>query len=675
MFLISFIGLLSQEVCAQEWPDLSIAPSPAIPHTVLDPSQEKALVVSIEKYSVLANVTQAKRTGRDWFRYLSRHRGIPVDQVIWLDGQAATAENIKAALDSITQEPAERYWVVFIGHGATVDKAPRILPVDTQDSYYDVLRKGLSIPNMLETLEESATGDVVALFDASFNEQWGNQALFSEPLPRTRAELRVSRASTVLFATQPSASTYLLSKEGRTSFGYLALGALRGWADANQDGAVRVRELIDYTQKALQTVQLPNLTQEPFWIGGNDIILGQTLEQQGPDLNALRKSLDPIVESKMGWDVEIRTGSGQSLDYDNLVDTVQAQAEAREEQRRKEDLRQGVLETKSKELQLRASNIWNKMSKARRLGGKEVYALVERYIQDFEDLYIEVDGASVKVDIPQVEVAKRWLSDKGRKIEGVLGYDMQLVTAAPFIMGSPKAERNRQKDEQLHEVSLKRDYYLGTFEVTQELWTTIMGSNPSHFQRCGARCPVESISWCDAVIFANRLSKREGFVEVYTLPYEFSIGMSEDVCAEQSRLVYADNNKNGYRLPTEAEWEYAARAGRDSLYSGSGDSASVAWTRDNSAIKVHSVCTLKTNDWGFCDMSGNVWELVWDFYAPYPINYGIPNYEGPDDGIFRILRGGSWGMDEGAARIANRHYARPGYRIRDVGLRLARTAR
>ena len=74
-------------------------------------------------------------------------------------------------------------------------------------------------------------------------------------------------------------------------------------------------------------------------------------------------------------------------------------------------------------------------------------------------------------------------------------------------------------------------------------------------------------------------------------------------------------------------------------------------------------------------MSGNVWEYVWDFYAQYPLNYGVPNYEGPDDGIFRGLRGGSWGMDGASARISNRHYARPGFRIRDVGLRLARTAR
>jgi hypothetical protein len=283
----------------------------------------------------------------------------------------------------------------------------------------------------------------------------------------------------------------------------LALGGLRGWADANQDGVVRVRELIDYTQKSIQYVQLPNLRQEPFWVGSNDIILGQTLEQRGPDLNLIRESLDPVVESKMGWEIAIRTGSGNRLDYDNLVSQVEAQAEARAEQRKKEELRQGILESKARELELEARDIWKRMGKARRIGGKEVYALVERFIEDFGDLLVEVDGATKRVDISEVDVAKRWLRDKGRKLEGVLGYDMQLVTVAPFIMGSPKAERERQSDEVLHEVLLKQDYFLGTYEVTQKLWTSIMGSNPSHFQLCGGDCPVESISWCDAILCVN----------------------------------------------------------------------------------------------------------------------------------------------------------------------------
>jgi formylglycine-generating enzyme required for sulfatase activity len=450
---------------------------------------------------------------------------------------------------------------------------------------------------------------------------------------------------------------------------------LRGWADANQDGVVRVRELIDYTQKSIQHVQLPNLRQEPFWIGSNDIILGQTLENRGPDLNLIRESLDPIVESKMGWEIAVRTGSGKSLDYDQLVSQVEAQAEARAEQRKKEELRQGILESKARELQLKASNIWKRMRKARRIGGKEVYALVEHFIKDFGDLTVEVDGATKRVEISEVDVAKRWLRDKGRKLEGVLGYDMQLVTVSPFIMGSPQAERDRQSDEVLHEVLLTQDYFLGTYEVSQRIWTSIMGSNPSHFQRCGEDCPIESVSWCDTIIFANRISEREGFAKVYSLPYEFEEGMAEDQCGELSRMVMFDHSKNGYRLPTEAEWEYAAQAGRDSLYSGSGDPNAVGWTLENSSIRLHTVGILRPNDWGFYDMSGNVWEYIWDWYAPYPedsvLNY---NYSGPKDGILRGIRGGSWGMSPDTARVSNRHYATPGYRIRDVGFRLARSA-
>ena len=386
MFLLSMFGLLSQEVYAEDWPDLSLAPNPLVQHTVLDSTREYALIFSIEGYSVLPSVTHAKQTGRDWFRYFSRHRGIPVEQVTWLDGRSCTTKNIRAALESIADENIDRIWFVFVGHGATVDRSPRILPVDTQDSYYDVLRQGIAVPTIIEQLEKSTNGEVLALFDTSFNEKWGNQSLFSTELPRTRAELRVSARSTIMFATQPSASTYLLPKSDRTAFGYLALGALRGWADENNDGVVRVKELIDYTQKAIQSVQLPNLLQQPFWLGQDNLVLGQVLEAKGPDLVELRESIDPIVESKHGWRIAVQMGSGTNSDYDKLVSDVENKVQERIDQRRKEEIRQGLLEEKSKEVKSQARDIWRRMGKARRIGGKKCMAWSNALLQILEIL-------------------------------------------------------------------------------------------------------------------------------------------------------------------------------------------------------------------------------------------------------------------------------------------------
>ena len=464
---------------AQEWPDISQAPDPLVPHVLLNPREEHVLIVSVEDYAVLPTIPNAKANARDWFRYFSRYRGIPVDQVTWLHGRSATAKNIHFAVEQLAMSQGARLWFIFVGHGATVDRAPRLLPYNIQDSYYDVLRQSVSIPNLISELEQQKGTEVFAFFDASFNEKFGNQPIFSEKLPKTKAKLSVSRKSTLFFATQPTQSTYLLPKATRPSFGYMALGALRGWADADQDGRVYTSELISYVQEGLATVQLPNQQQVPFSIGSGDRLLAQTLDPQGPDLNRIREGIDPVVESQYGWEVQVRLGSGENVDYDELVKEVEEQAQAQVDQRRKEELRKGVLAAKAVEEQKRARIIWKKMAKARRMGGKEIFALVERFVKDFDALVIEVDGLSQKVDIPEVAIAKRWLLEKGRKVKGVLGYNMVLITSEPFFMGSVRAERDRQEDEGLHEVTLNQDFFMGVTEVSQNLWSSVMLNNPS----------------------------------------------------------------------------------------------------------------------------------------------------------------------------------------------------
>ena len=184
-------------------------------------------------------------------------------------------------------------------------------------------------------------------------------------------------------------------------------------------------------------------------------------------------------------------------------------------------------------------------------------------------------------------------------------------------------------------------YSMGATEVTQGLWTEVMGSNPSDFRSCGADCPVETVSWEDAVAFSNALSKREGLQPAYR---------------QQGGAWVWDRDASGYRLPTEAEWETAALAGEKTEYAGSDDLDAVGWYGDNSGGKTHAARGKASNAWGLYDMSGNVWEWCWDA-----------------EGSGRVIRGGSWYDTAGNVRVAYRSRADPGNRGGDRGFRLART--
>ena len=193
-----------------------------------------------------------------------------------------------------------------------------------------------------------------------------------------------------------------------------------------------------------------------------------------------------------------------------------------------------------------------------------------------------------------------------------------------------------------------------------------MESSPSYFK--SKKRPVEKVSWYDAVLFCNQLSMREGKRPVYRLPDGAPVKTRQEV---EDAIVF-DRKADGYRLPTEAEWEHAARAGRGTEYAGSDDVDAVAWYRGNAGGKTHSVGQKRPNAWGLYDMSGNVWEWCWDWYGDYPANVSVDPI-GPNNGSFRVFRGGSWDNYPAFARVAFRLGRTPSNSGGNLGLRLARS--
>ena len=217
-------------------------------------------------------------------------------------------------------------------------------------------------------------------------------------------------------------------------------------------------------------------------------------------------------------------------------------------------------------------------------------------------------------------------------------FNMIKVDGGTFTMGATSEQENpHQFEEPTHQVTLS-SYYIGETEVTQELWKAVMGNNPSNFK--GDNLPVEEVSWEDCQTFIGKLNDLTG---------------------------------KRFRLPTEAEWEYAARGGKRSnhtQYSGSSNIDDVAWYSGNSGSKTHPVKTKKPNEFGLYDMSGNVNEWCQDWYGSYSSN-AQTNPTGPDSGSYRVFRGGTWSIFGWFCRSSFRGNSSPGYRGYGLGFRLA----
>ena len=221
-----------------------------------------------------------------------------------------------------------------------------------------------------------------------------------------------------------------------------------------------------------------------------------------------------------------------------------------------------------------------------------------------------------------------------------IGMEFVPIPAGTFQMGcSSEAEKCDAGETPRHEVTISKPFYLGKHEVTQAQWEAVMGNNPSHYK--GANRPVELVSWDDVQEFIRRLNAKEGHTR--------------------------------YRLPTEAEWEYAARAGSTTAYSFGNDKSQLeryAWYDANSGRQTHPVGEKEANKWGLHDMHGNVWEWVQDWEGGYSAG-AVTDPQGPGAGEYRVLRGGSRYYDARECRSAYRGRNGPDVRSSNGGFRLA----
>jgi formylglycine-generating enzyme required for sulfatase activity len=255
------------------------------------------------------------------------------------------------------------------------------------------------------------------------------------------------------------------------------------------------------------------------------------------------------------------------------------------------------------------------------------------------------------------------------------GMEFVLIPAGTFTMGSPESEiaysGKHESDEAQHQVTISNPYYLGKYEVTQSEFDSIMGFNPSRFGTDvitpSGGLPVESVTWFDAVMFCNKLSQKDGRTAAYSIT---DIQLEDGKKNIKSATVRLVSSANGYRLPTEAEWEYACRAGTPTAFNSgatvTADQANIDGKR-NSTLAAKS---FKPNAFGLHNMHGNVFEWCWDYYADYG-TAAVRDPQGPVEGSNRMLRGGSWSSEPVGCRSAFRGRNSPGIQSFFLGFRVS----
>ena len=614
-----------------------------------------ALLIGVNKYKVYPN-----RRNWKWLRYaeadvtklkdvLSEYGHVPSNHIEVLLGEKVTRRNVLNTIASWLGQARkdDTALVYFSGHGAVGGDG--ISYWMTHETTKDTKEQGIGHHTLNGVLAGLKTNRVVMLVDACNSGQGlarskgGSKGRLGVIDPKVYS----SRGRVIITSSQQSELSYESNKFGHGIFSYVLMNALKGKADVDKDGIVDASEVYRYLD-----THVPKLAKaEPE--GGEQ---HPVRDISGRGLFALsfpgtrRKPAKQPPELEASLRIE-STPPSASVSVDG-IDMGETPVTLK--------VKSGVRRI---ELTLRGYKPWTRRVYAyrRRLRRKHV---VLRKIPGF--VHEKPKERQIEVRKPSGGQARQ--AGSMMNIKGLKGSKAVWIPKGSFTMGSPKTEANREKDEIQHKVTISRGFWMMQTEVTQGEFKQLMGYNPSSFARCGLSCPVEQVSWHEAAAFANKLSVVQGLSSCFSCN-----GRGKNVmCGAKSYKNYV--SCEGWKLPTEAQWEYAARAGTTTPFN-TGDNITTEQANYKGNAKgtnqrtIVAAKSFSPNGWGLYQMHGNVWEWVFDWYVKYSLG-AVLDPVGPSFGSWRVFRGGSWINYAWLLRSAYRNWYSPD--DRDVGFRLVR---
>ncbi len=642
---------------------LAAEPLPSIDTAVKTSSMaplDAAVVIGVEDYWKLPRVPYALADAEAFYTWAVYTRGVPIQRIERLDNNPSAADIVAAVKRAGAATAAGgTIWLYFSGHGmAARDGRRMVLGGSASGADREALEQGGAVLDDLELAATAHGARVVAIIDACYTGEavrlGDRTAVPPYSLPH--------RDVVEWLAAGADETSGPLEAAGHGAFTYFAIGALRGWADgqlAAADGKVLGDEAQLYVEAGLKAARVTGQRPEMHGDGWTNLVLSTGARDAGPVLTAIGGGAvaAPVVLPKTG-DAVVDVGSGFQSQLAAAKQAAAAEAEKQFLATEAARQRTAKLDAAEATLRAQATADWTSARSLVDGGGAGAKAAADAFIAAYGSAKVRLDSEERTVVIAEVVTAQKVSASAAAQVKAAAnprvaalalasptagaGSDfasptlgtMKWIPAGTFTMGS-----TRETDETPHPVTLTKGYWLMEHEVTQGEYQAVMGKNPAGFTACAGDCPIGRVSWYDAVAFAKAASSRDGVT---------------------------------YRLPTEAEWEWAARGGQSLTYAGSEEVGAVAWTKENSGSTTHAVCTKHRNGYGLCDMSGNVFEWASDWYATYP--GAVTNPEGPVSGSHRVYRGGGWGADAEYAAVSFRYDDSPGAANNNVGVRLSRSS-